>query len=198
MEKKHILVLCQRKASHTDSNVEKVSQEINRYVEENFGLNTTIEYLTSGVGDAESFDADYKFALNNDSAEALHFIETHKEYYSVIILNTCPFAFMDYKIIYNLLKPEGIIVFKTFINNPVFGDDPPHFPILKTAVLPGTIELFDSLFVKLFDFVYAKLVRGGKRRTKLRKNQHKKSTSKKKTNKRKNKNRKTFNKKLLK
>ena len=187
MEKKHILVLCQRKASHTDSNVEKVSQEINRYIEENYGANVVIEYLTSGVGDEDSFDADYKFALNNDSAEALHFIETHKEYYSAIILNTCPFTFMDYKIIYNLLKPDGILAFKAFTIPQLTRNDPLQFPIFPNAI-PGLIELFDSLFVKRFDFVYAKVPRGGKRRTKIRKSQHKKSTSKKKTNKRKNKN----------
>jgi hypothetical protein len=98
---------------------------------------------------------------------------------------------MDYKIIYNLLKPDGILAFKAFTIPHLTRNDPLKFPIFPNAI-PGLIELFDSLFVKRFDFVYAKVPRGGKRRTKMRKSHRKKIRSK--TNKRKNKNSKTFKK----
>jgi hypothetical protein len=86
------------------------------YVQKTLGTDVTIEYLTDGMIAEDDYGADYKFALNN-SESSLSFIETHKEYYSLIILNTCPIVLMNFEHIYNLLIPNGIMVFKIFGEN---------------------------------------------------------------------------------
>ena len=113
---KHVLVLCQRNSSVRDTYVQNIVSDITMYVQKTLGTDVTIEYLTDGMIAEDDYGADYKFALNN-SESSLSFIETHKEYYSLIILNTCPIVLMNFEHIYNLLIPNGIMVFKIFGEN---------------------------------------------------------------------------------
>jgi spermidine synthase len=44
------------------------------------------------------------------------FIEEHKNTYDVIILNTCPLPWLDYNLIHQVLKLDGVLVVKLFGN----------------------------------------------------------------------------------
>jgi hypothetical protein len=150
---KHVLVLCQRKSSVKDTSVQEiVVPSISNYVQQCLGTDTTIEYLTNGVlrEKYEDFEADYKFALDN-SSESLDFIENHKEYYSLIILNTCPLIFMNYKQIYDLLEPNGIMTFKMFSTVFKTGNFPSEEKTNALNLLKnkGKLEEIEKLFLKV-------------------------------------------------
>ena len=124
---KAVLVLCQRKAGTNDMGLDietVVVPKIEAFVTTCLGGNTHIEYLTD-CGDVEGraevegraiCAADYNFTLNADPTNnaAAEFVATHKKYYSLVILNTCPFAYMDFNLIHSLLKTGGFMAFTKF------------------------------------------------------------------------------------
>ena len=117
MEQHHVLILCQRKTGVTfESNKYNVEDtivpQIENMVHEILGDNVEIKYLTHING--SSGTADFDLLLDNKSADSISFIEEHTNKYSMIVLNTCPFMFMDLQIIHNLLKPDGILVLSSF------------------------------------------------------------------------------------
>ena len=160
---KKVLILCQRKSSTTNGNVKPISDRINQYVKNVMGNNVNIEYLTHDKQDT-AYEADYKFILdsNNNSEESNEFIKKNKETYSLIILNTCPLIFMNYKDIYNLLEPDGIMVFKHFdMNNDNHFDEERKKEIIqefKDKEIEKFInEHFDEMVNSLFGiFAYKK------------------------------------------
>jgi hypothetical protein len=128
---KKVLVLCQRKKTNFDTNsTNETIKNLEKFIENYFifkDVKPEIEYLTPGSGfDNEHEDfADYKFNLvdsesitNNsniteyDKEETRKFIEKNKGTYSLIILNTCPFIYMPYEALYQLLENDGVITFK--------------------------------------------------------------------------------------
>jgi hypothetical protein len=120
---KRVLVLCQRKQgmdSIGKSDVkDTVIPKINEYVKKVLGPNTRIEYLTDDKSDPT---VDFNFTLEKGEREADEFISNHRGMYSLIILNTCPFLYMDFELIHSLLHPGGIMVFKVFPNNNINKD----------------------------------------------------------------------------
>lgn len=162
---KEVLVLCQRKSGKVDSrryssnNVEElIIPRINEIVQEQLGSDTNIKYLTDMKGTIDG-SADYKFSLDSYNPEAREFISTHIGFYSLIILNTCPFLYMDFKIIYDLLKPGGIMSFNTFPNTSA------------NIFLPEEkIREIDTLFENIGKDLYRKKQSAGSRRRKTRKN----------------------------
>lgn len=163
---KNVLVLCQRKIGLDYSNVNvavSVIPKINEYVTSLLGSDTKIEYLTDCSGfTCEEDSVDYKFNLDSDptNSEAVEFISTHKEYYSLIILNTCPFPFMDYNAIYELLEPRGIMVMKRYPSEFKKGDRS-TLSFLKASELAYFKTLFDNTPYPEYDtnneFVYVKI-----------------------------------------
>lgn len=176
---KEVLVLCQRKSGKVDStryssnNVEElIVPRINEIVQEQLGSDTNIKYLTDMKGTMDG-SADYNFSLNSYNLEAKEFISNHIGFYSLIILNTCPFIFMDFKIIYDLLKPGGIMSFTTFPNT-------------GNIFLPEEIiTKIEGLFENIGNNLYRKKQSAGSRRRKTRKNKRtykKRKTYKKRRN----------------
>jgi hypothetical protein len=124
---KKVLVLCQRKKGiihYNDKKVEdEVVPEINSIVEKLIKTKKyTIEYLSSGDYEGE-IDIEgwleYNEILtlkneNDDEITAEDFIEKNKKSYNLIILNTCPFKFMNYTIINELLSDDGLLVYSIF------------------------------------------------------------------------------------
>ncbi len=165
------LVLCQRKSYTKDNNVKKISDKINEYVTKLFGNGVKIEYLTyeKDVDSQDEYDADYKFIFDSNgknekySDESKKFIEENKESYSLIILNTCPLIFMNYKDIYDLLKPGGYMAFKRY-NYPLLNDN--DFDISKRKELFNIlsygknpkIDFINKHFDEYFDKGYGSFV----------------------------------------
>ena len=161
---KEVLVLCQRKSGQIESrlyssnNVEEVIiPRINEIVQEQLGSDTNIKYLSDMKGTIDG-SADYKFSLYSSNPEAKEFISSHKGFYSLIILNTCPFLYMDFKIIYDLLKPGGIMSFNTFPNTSA------------NIFLPEEkIREIDNLFENIGKNLYRKKQSAGKKQKTYRK-----------------------------
>ena len=112
-----VLVLCQRKSGiHGVRDVsDTVVPMINEYVESHFGDDSVIEYL-SDVPPIDDDGVDYRFSLNRRAGNhaAATFIEDHTQYYSLIILNTCPIMLMDFTIIHQLLASNGLMYISGF------------------------------------------------------------------------------------
>jgi len=112
LERKNVLVLCQR---NRVPGLEGVVSNIQLFVDKTIGPGANIEYLTNSI---TPNSADYNFELKSSSGDTVvkEFILEHKGHYSLIVLQTCPFHQMDFKLIYDLLKPNGIIAFTAFNN----------------------------------------------------------------------------------
>ena len=173
---KEVLVLCQRKSGKIESRLyssndveELIVPRINEIVQQQLGSDTNIKYLTDMKGNMEG-SADYKFSLDSYNLEAKEFISTHIGFYSLIILNTCPFLYMDFKIIYDLLKPGGIMSFNTFPNTSA------------NVFLPEeVIRKIDTLFENIGKNLYRKKQSGGKKPKTYRKKRTYKTRRKNKT-----------------
>jgi hypothetical protein len=151
---KQVLVLCQRKTGslygYGKTAVEDlIVPQINDLVRRNLGDDVNIEYLTNiGSNDGSS---DYNFILDKFNPHAKDFISNHQGYYSLIILNTCPYFLMDYQLIYNLLEPQGIMVFTIF---PTISF-PPNANALE-QLTPEQYETFLTFFEPQPNSVYIK------------------------------------------
>jgi hypothetical protein len=154
---KEVLVLCQRKSGKSSSAAYEgdvkdiVVPKINKLVQEHLGSDVNIEYLTKITTiDGET---DYNFNLDSypNNSKAKEFIANHREFYSLIILNTCPFKYIDFKIIYNLLEPEGIMIFTVFPD------------IVDKNIITKDILNIEDLFENIGTNIYRKKQVGGKK-----------------------------------
>ena len=111
---KGVLVMCQRKNGpdiDLQGNIVRVEDsvvpKINKFVQEHIG-DAKIDYLSNSEAEG---DVDYDLNLDNlpDNKKAQEFIASHKEFYSLIILNTCPIEWIDFNLIYNLMTPDGLL-----------------------------------------------------------------------------------------
>jgi len=192
---KKVLVLCQRKAGpfYAGKEVpqkieEEIAPKINDLVQFLVGPDTSIEYLSSLTGEHAKGKVDIKGELSLTSSTPLilnhgkveeeisvkEFINRYKGTYALIILNTCPFMFMDFTIIDELLVPTGLIVFSAYPKA-----IPSTFKVTKTEPL---FQLDEELMERLpesiiFVQIYKKIAR--KKKTSSPKS--KKSSGKTKT-----------------
>jgi hypothetical protein len=109
------LVLCQRKSPTIKYNIDNVIQN---YFP---GKSYSVEYMSSLFGNDDVNSVDYAFDLDLESSDGINFINNHKKYYSIIILNTCPFINMNFEIISSIMKDDGIMIFSSFPNRFVNG-----------------------------------------------------------------------------
>ena len=174
---KKVLVLCQRKAGpfYAGKEVpqkieEEIAPKINDLVQFLVGPDTTIEYLSSLTGEHAKGNVDIKGELSLTSSKPLilnygkvaeeirvkDFINRYRGTYALIILNTCPFMFMDFTIIDELLGPTGLIVFSAYPKA-----IPSTFKVAKTEPLfQLDEELMDSLPESItFVQIYKKIAR---------------------------------------
>ena len=88
------------------------------------------------------------------------FIKKNINSYDLILLNTCPFMLMNFQMIYDLLKDDGLMVFTAYNPSP-----------LSNINLPTTIRydniLFDIIKENPSDntsLIFKKIITGGKNR----------------------------------
>jgi len=126
-----------------------------------------------------------------------NFLSKNQNSYSMIILNTCPFALMPYEVIYKLLVENGLMVFSAYPSN--IKDTQYKY---KLYIPPA--DRFSNITTEDIDAVmYKKIIptqTAGKlsKKNKSRKKKNNKSKKKKniKKNKNKNKNKKRRNTKI--
>jgi hypothetical protein len=118
-EIKKVLVLCQRKKGidEKDRKIEEVIiPKITNVIEKLMGKNYSVTYMTD-MTKMENGETDIDCLLNGETECSKKFIEENKGSYDLIILHTCPFRFIEYNIIYNLLKPTGKLVLSSLPGN---------------------------------------------------------------------------------
>lgn len=123
MATKKVLVLCQRKTGplhFTPKRVEEIiTPKIDTLVKNILATDDyTIEYLSDKRGHPEG-DVDIEGSLEKNISDEFtsDFLSKNKNSYSMIILNTCPFALMPYAVIYKLLVENGLMVFSAYPSN---------------------------------------------------------------------------------
>lgn len=117
LPKKSVLVICQRKQGFTgeinieDHLIPKLEKIIKKFlIEKTDDDNVDIKYMTELDSDPNN-KADYNIELLDFNPEAIKFCEQHSEFYDLIVLQTCPFQYMDYNLIKNILKKGGYVIF---------------------------------------------------------------------------------------
>ena len=122
---KMILVLCQRKSGPSGigfhKNVKKtVVPLIESLVTEMMSSKSHVTHYLSDMRSVSylqtehlinevDFDLKLDHEINNEKSKK--FIESHQQYYDLLVLNTCPFRYILYDILFGLLKEKGLMVF---------------------------------------------------------------------------------------
>ena len=131
---KMILVICQRKGG-LSSNIglhknvkntvvpiiESLATEmlssgshVTHYLSDLSGLS---HLQTKNFTNEVDFDLILDHDINNEKGKK--FIDSHQQYYDLVVLNTCPFRLILYDILFGLLKHDGLVVFSAINNNGV-------------------------------------------------------------------------------
>ena len=136
---KEVLVLCQRKEglfgdkSNLKNNVrETVVPELTRTIE-TFLKETTgssisnIKYMVPLSSDPYD-KADFNMALKtkDQTKEMKEFLDTHSKFYDLIVMQTCPVPWMDYKLIADILKKDGYVICTVIQDRGFHGTIPDH------------------------------------------------------------------------
>ena len=179
---KKVLVLCQRKTGplhFTPKRVEEIiTPKIDTLVKNILGTDDyTIEYLSDKRGHEEG-DVDIEGSLEKNESDEFtsDFLSKNKNSYSMIILNTCPFALMPYAVIYKLLVENGLMVFSAYPSN--IKDTQYKF---KLYIPPA--DRFSNITTDDMDAVMYKKIQkqsAGKKITKKKNKKKKKKTKKSK------------------
>lgn len=175
IEIKKVLVMCQRKSGENFLIEQQVVPKIYEVVYSLLGYGNSyfdIKYVSGitrnkihereGEGNEENLEnVDYKLELTYANAltdaNVRQFIEDNINSYALIILNTCPYSLMDFRLIHDLLEPNGLLFFSAFqenvynmiLNEKEIGDiaeKEKHLPVEKQ----NRIKQIDK-FIKTFD-----------------------------------------------
>jgi hypothetical protein len=143
-----VLVLCQRKTGPMANGTveENIIPHLEAYIHSLFpGDTVTIEYMSS-LGTFVG-TVDYHSALDAT------FSEEHKGEYDLVLLNTCPFMFMNTSFISTLLKKNGFMTFKAFTinegynitNNIYFPAIDPSFTKIESPLQDEDLHFYSKL-----------------------------------------------------
>ena len=116
LSKKSVLVLCQRKEGFTfeinvqDHLIPTLEKIIKAFLREKMGDDTSdIKYMTS-LNSEPNNKADFNISLVSSNPKAKEFSQQHSEFYDLIVLQTCPYMYMDFNLIRNILKEGGYVI----------------------------------------------------------------------------------------
>ncbi len=151
-----ILVLCQRKKGRCLSNttVERsVIPNIEKYLS-NY-LHTTdykIDYLSQLDDPKPDDEVDFNMEIG-DNAEFNTFLASKSQYYSIIVLNTCPYRFINYDYISQLLCNNGVVILSKVNCSSKYDIDLFNIPPTDNAISASNILTFftfkDGFYIKI-------------------------------------------------
>jgi hypothetical protein len=182
---KHVLVLCQRKTGKDISGrvEDTVVPPISDFVNSKLGHDVTIEYLTDGGVQKDAngktdgtADHNHKLIKNSGNTTIDKFIREHIGYYSLIILNTCPYINMDYQLIYDLLTPDGMMAFTRYPTPPFGREDNGSIRDVLYSAKDSVAELFEDTGI----YYYQKRLKGGNKQKRKAKSTKKRNRRNKK------------------
>lgn len=99
-----VLVLCQRKSG---PDVKAAVDPIMNLIFQLVGPTKDITFMSDKGRLEGEVDIDQVLSMYNEFTK--RFIIDMKNHYDLVILNTCPYQIMDYKIIYTILKNTGLL-----------------------------------------------------------------------------------------
>lgn len=143
---KSVLVLCQRKESFDDTFVkESVIPRLESIIEDFLNItdneSVDIKYMVN-LENPYNDKCDYNMILDKSDHNANEFIKSHKDFYDLIVLQTCPDTIMDLEFINYILKNKGYILITKVDYN---GD----ISMLETSEYNSTIKKYTD-----FGFIY--------------------------------------------
>lgn len=128
--KKRVLVLCQRRTGKIGNGIDNINVEtyvvpyLEKYVKNRIGDNIKFEYLSKLI--FYKGNVNYNFLLGGNEIETQEFLKKNRNQYSLIVMNTCPLILLRdesfLKIIYDLLRPRGLLLVKAFTFKKQNGD----------------------------------------------------------------------------
>ena len=127
---KEVLVLCQRKEGFEErldvrynlqeTVVPELTRTIETFLQEMTGSSVSnIKYMRPYDPSHPYDKADFNMALKttDQTKEMKDFLDTHLKFYDLIVLQTCPVPWMDYKLIADILKKDGYVICTIIQNN---------------------------------------------------------------------------------
>jgi hypothetical protein len=111
---KSVLVLCQRKESLDDKHVKESVIPKLEYIIEDFlkithAESVDIKYMVD-LENPDNDKSDFNMILDKSDSNSHEFIKNHKDFYDLIVLQTCPDYMMELEFIYYILKLKGHIL----------------------------------------------------------------------------------------
>lgn len=152
-----ILVLCQRKSGRCDLSNATVERTIIPNIEKYLSnyLHTTdykIDYLSSLDTPNPDDEVDFNMEIG-DNAEFNNFLKEHNNYYSIIVLNTCPYRFINYDYISQMLCNNGVVILSKVNCKDAYNENLFNIPPTNQAIAPSNILTFftfkDGFYIKI-------------------------------------------------
>ena len=114
-----VLVMCQRKTGNTHGVDIEVSliPALEGFIDTFISQPRTIEYMVDIKKAGNTANHDMRLNKNTDniySKQTNDFISTHTEYYDLVVLQTCPGKFIDFKSIYEIMKKDAYMIITAF------------------------------------------------------------------------------------
>ena len=152
-----ILVMCQRKAGRCYESTQTVEDTIVPIIEQYLSnyLHTRdykIDYL-SQLEDAEPDDkVDFNIEVDNNP-QFTDFLKEKAKYYSIIVLNKCPYRFINFDYVSQLLCNNGVVILskvncKDAYNTNLFTIPPTHAAIAPSNIL-DFFTFKDGFYIKI-------------------------------------------------
>jgi hypothetical protein len=142
-----VLVLCQRKKGRCNDSSSRLVEHntvptIKKYLNDFLhSEDYTIDYLSDLDSDEPPDGVDFNIKIG-DNEEFIGFLRHHTKYYSVIILNTCPFAFMQFGYIRDLLVDSGVVILSKVNCSDRYSTDLFDIPPTDNAIMNSNITSF--------------------------------------------------------
>ena len=89
---------------------------INTFLKEKMGNDIAdIKYMIDLDSTKEQDKADFNMVLYNHSQKGREFRDQHLKFYDLVVLQTCPFMYMDMKMVRDILKDDGYLICTTVL-----------------------------------------------------------------------------------
>lgn len=173
-EPKRVLVLCQRRTGMSGKDDSRYRVEdviipkINKVIHDILGDDTVITYMSDIYEHQGTVDINCLLDGRTDCSK--QFISENINSFDLIIFQTCPCAWMDYNIIYSLLKNNGMLGITAFPSE-IIHDLSPEM-LTRSIIEHIPVSLFqrqESSNTDILTYIKQELI-GGKYRKKSKRN----------------------------
>jgi len=142
-----VLVICQRKKGNCsfgknmlveNTTVPIIKKYISQYLKTE---DYSVDYLSKLDKDEPNDGVDFNIKIG-DNDEFNDFLDIRRKYYSMIILNTCPYRFIQYGYIKDLLEDNGVVILSKVNCGDKYDSDLFKIPPTDSALTASNISSF--------------------------------------------------------